>query len=80
MWHVTHDRWQWYDRWWEVNLLSKFQLSTFYALGVNIFLEYVHKAWLNELMSHKGVCRTAPASRGLLITCVYFIKYIDVTQ
>ena len=28
MGHITHDRWK------EVNLLSKFQLPSFYALGV----------------------------------------------
>ena len=71
MWHVTCDTWQvTHDMWGEVNLLSKFQLSSFYGLGVKVFWIYFNKWWrsqsVNKLINEKGVCRTAPATPGLL--------------
>ena len=56
MWHVICDTWQLiHDTWSEVNILSKFQVSSSYGLGVKVF-------WISE----EGVCRTAPATPGLL--------------
>ena len=73
-WHVTYNRWHMTCDTWkvgEVDLLSKFQLPSFYGLGVKVFWRYVHKGsltdWLNSfIMNDKGVCRTAPATQGLL--------------
>ena len=64
--HITHDTW-----WW-VNILSKFQIPSSYGLGLMMFWRFGGKGWLNqwtnEWISDKGVCRTAPATPGLLIS------------
>jgi hypothetical protein len=55
MWHLTPDMWHVKcDTWWGVNILSKLQLPT--------------SEWLNQSINHKGVYRTAPATRGLFFT------------
>ena len=62
MWHLTPGMWHMTrDRWGQVNLLSNFQLSSSYGLGVKVFWRYFHK-------SSVIVCRTAPATPGLLNT------------
>ena len=79
MWHLTHEMWHvtcdmWHgtpDRWWEVNILSKFQVPSSYGLGVKIFWRYFGKRvtqFINLSINNKGVCRTAPATPGPLIT------------
>ena len=54
-----------------VNIVSKFQVPSSNGLGVMMFWRYFHKGWLsdwiNESMNDGGVCRTAPATPGLLI-------------
>ena len=55
------------DTWWEVNILSKFQLPSSYGLGETVFKGYFHKESLSELISNRGVCRTSPATPGPLI-------------
>ena len=51
-WNMTCDTWQvTCDMLWGVNILSKFQPNE----------------WMNEWLSDKDVCRTAPATLGLLI-------------
>ena len=57
-WHVTksRDAWHMTHRWWG-NILSKCQVPSSNSLGVMIF-------WI----SHNAVCRTAPATPGLLNT------------
>ena len=67
IWHVTCNMWNmicdmWHmtrDRWGKVNLLSKFQLPSYYGLGVKVFQRYFHKGslrdWIkqiNELMTN----------------------------
>ena len=49
-----------------MNHLSKFQFPSSYGLGVKMFWRYFHKGWLSQLISDRGVCRTAPATPGLL--------------
>ena len=74
MWHVTRDTWHvtldtWHltcDTWWGVNILSTFQLSTSFGLGVMVFLRFWGKGGVNHSISHKAVCRTAPATPGLV--------------
>ena len=64
MWHVTCDTWC------AMTILSKCQLSSSYGLGVLMFWRSGGKAsvsdWINEWMSCEVVCRTAPATPGLL--------------
>ena len=44
MWHMKHGIWQMtYDRWGEVNILSKLQLLNSYSLGVKVLWIYFHK-------------------------------------
>ena len=46
MWHMTS------DTWWEVNILSEFQLPSFYGLGKTVFEDLEEKdEWLNDLMT-----------------------------
>ena len=81
MWHVTHDMWHvTCDTWpvtcdmlWGVNILSKFQLPSSYGLWFMILWIFGEKAewltdWMNEWINYEGVCRTAPATPGLLNT------------
>ena len=66
MWHVTSDTWHvTYDIWREVNILSKCQVPSSYGLGGLEGKDELVR-WINELMHHKGVCRTASATPGLL--------------
>ena len=55
-----------------VNIISKCVVPDFYILGETVFGRFFHKGWVSELinksMSDKGVCRTAPATPGLIIT------------
>ena len=76
MWHVTCDTWHVTCYiWCVVNFLSKFQLFSFYGLGFKMFWRFWRKGWLtqwtNELMNDEAVCRTAPATPGLLKRVVY---------
>ena len=65
-WHITC------DMLWGVNILSKFQLPSFYCLWFMIFEDLEEKAHgLNELINYEGVCRTAPANPGLLNMTVF---------
>ena len=85
-WQVTGDRWQvtrdtWHvtcDMFGEVNILSKFQLPSSYRLWFMILWRSGGKGspteLINQLMSNKAVCRTAPATPGLLIMTRLFIE------
>ena len=42
MWHMTHNRCG------EVPRLTKFQLPSFYGLGVKVFWRYYNKEWLTD--------------------------------
>ena len=53
-----------------VNIVSKFQVPSSNGLGVMMFWRYFHKGWLSQQMSNGAVCRTAPATPGLLITVI----------
>ena len=64
-WHVT--RYMWHvkrDMLCRVNILSKFQLPSFYSLWFMIFCRFGGKGWLTD----KGVWRTALTTQGLLKT------------
>ena len=83
MWHATRDTWHvWHatrDTWHVTrdtfgggNILSKFQLPSSYRLWFMILWRSGGKGWLNEwiyeLINHKAVYRTAPATPGLVMT------------
>ena len=73
MWHLTCDRWHViHDTWRWVNILSKFQLSSSNSLGFMIFWRSGGKGSLSKLTNDKAVCRTAPATPGLLISTQMF--------
>ena len=53
--------------WCGVNILLKYQLSSCKGLGVLMFSRIRRKGSVSQLlMNHKGICKTAPATRGLL--------------
>ena len=58
-----------------MNILSKFQLPSFYSLGVEGFWIYFDKGWPTQLINYKGVCRTAPAEPGLLTILTHSILW-----
>ena len=67
MWHVTLDVWH-------VTHLGRWTSSpNFSFLALTVwelrYFEYIstNHHWMTELMNHGGVCRTAPATPGLLI-------------
>ena len=62
MWHVTCDRWE------EVNLLSKFQVPSLNGLEFLMCRRLGGNGSVIESVCDKGVCRTAPATPGLLKT------------
>ena len=69
-WHVTC------HTWWGMNIVPKVQLLSSYGLVLTVSWWLWTKWWLNESNNYwikKGVCRTAPATPGLLIIwiCVY---------
>ena len=49
---------------------SKFQPSISKGFGVMIFWRFGGKASVTDLINDGGVCRTTPATPGLLIICV----------
>jgi hypothetical protein len=68
--HVTGDRWQVTgDTWCGVNIMSKFQLSSSNGLEA---VEYLEEK--DDLMNDEAVCRTAPATPGLLIKKIIIHK------
>ena len=80
-WHVTPDTWHvTCDTWWGVNILSKFQLPSSNGLGFMISWRLGGKGswlneWINELIKDEAVCRTVPATPGVLII-LYNIWYL----
>ena len=71
MWHMTGDTWQvTRDTWCGVNILSKFQFSSSNNLGLMMFWRSGGKGWMSDSVNYEAVCRTAPATPGLLI--IYF--------
>ena len=76
MWHVTCDRWHvtcdmWHMTWdmWQVeggeHSLSSLALTAWEWKFVEDLEE--KEQWLNQSISDEAVCRTAPATPGLLI-------------
>ena len=53
-----------------MNILSKFHLPSSSGLGLTVFGRYFHKPWLTYWINGKGVCRTVPATPGLLIIII----------
>ena len=66
MWHGTHDTW--HVTWKEVNILSTFQVPSSYGFGVNVFWRFGGKGSLSYLVNDKAICKTAPATPGMLNT------------
>ena len=75
IWHVTGDSWHMtYDTWHMTHGVSRtfpqnFSYLYFTGLGVMMYLKIWWKKmnhWMNQLMKHEDVCRTAPATLGLL--------------
>ena len=80
-WHMTPDTWHLTLDTWHgtpdmghlthggVNILSKFQISSSHGLAVMILWRFGGKVLsdLSDLISNRGVCRTALATPGLLI-------------
>ena len=74
-WHVTRDMWhmtyntrhQTHHTCWQVNILSKFHIPSLYGLGVKGFWRFWEKGSASHLINYEGVCRTAPATRVLLL-------------
>ena len=68
MLHVTCDTWNMTcDMLWGVNILSKFHLPSSYFLWFTILWTSRGKGSLTDWMNDEAVCRTAPATPGLLI-------------
>ena len=76
-WHVTRDTWRVTHDTWHVtclNILSNFQLPSFYCLWFMVLWRSGGKGWLNQLITElmmrlfiEQPHRTAPATLGLLI-------------
>ena len=66
---------------WGVNILSKFQLPSSYGLGETLVRRYFQKLmpeFLNEWIvnNYEGVCRTNPATPGLLIMLSLWTNHV----
>ena len=73
-WHVTQDKWHMtHDMWYMVGGECSLKISAPQLLwfGITVPWIYFHKQWLsgrlNQLINHRGDCRTAPATPFLLI-------------
>ena len=59
MWHITCDTWHvTCDTWWVVNILSKCQIPSSYALGVKVFWRFGGKGWPTNLINDTGIWQT----------------------
>ena len=78
MWHMTHDMWQMVEGDQSLNISAPLLLRFEFADVLKVWRKRITD-WLNELMnewiSNKSVCRTAPATQGLLIT---HFKYVVI--
>ena len=71
MWNVTRDMWHLTHKMWgEVNLLSKYQLTSFYGFGMKVCWRYFFQR-ISDLTNYEGVIRTAPSTPGLVITTLF---------
>ena len=64
-----------------MNIPSKFQLPSSSGLGLTVFGRYFHKPSLTYLANDKALCRTAPATPGLLKNkenIPWVLKYIMI--
>ena len=69
-WHVTGDTWQMTrenDTSQDMNIVSTFQVPSSNGLVFMVYWRFGGKGWLTRLIKYKGVCRTDPATPGLLI-------------
>ena len=67
-WHVTHDKQHVsYDTQGVVAIVSKFEVPSSNDFGFIMFWRFGTKGLLIYSISNWGVCRTAPATPGLLI-------------
>ena len=81
-WHLTHDTWHltpdtWplkCDTWWGVNIVSEFHLPSCNGLGFMMFSRSGGKGSVTDPLNDGCVCRTAPATPGLLITAEKYTK------
>ena len=64
----------------EVKILSKFQVPSPYDLGVKVECILGGKGRVNQSMNHNSVCRTAPASPGLLKIQRQAIKKFSINK
>ena len=83
MWHVTCDTLHvTCDIWWGVNILSKCKLPNSYVFFYLWYLKIWRKRLadtMTEWINKEGVCKTAPATPGLLIIYI-FVIYIFVSE
>ena len=64
-----------------MNIVSKFQVLSFYGLGVKVSVcgrlcfedIFTKHDLINPLISNKAVCRTAPATLGLLVSDIHLV-------
>ena len=72
--HMTHDTWHLTCDTWHVTGLGRWTFSQNFSsltgLGLKVIWRFGGKGWvsqlMNEWMNDEGVCRTAPATPGLL--------------
>ena len=65
MWPLTHDTQR------MVSIVSNSQVPSSNGLGEMMYQRLWGKGWITELVNDKGVCRTAPATLGLLNTYIW---------
>ena len=76
-WHVTHGTWHMTcDMLLGVNIPSKFQLPSSYGLWFMI----QDIGWRTDWLNHKCVCRTAPATQGLLNIGIFMKQHFMLSS
>ena len=78
MWHVTSDIWHATHDLWQVGLGGRWSFShNFSSLALTVFEWRCFEGSVTDLINNKGVCRTAPATPGLLkITCQRQVNHV----
>ena len=84
-WHMTHDMWQvTHDMWQGTHMVWWTVYKNVRSLALTAWKLWRFEDWeekddlINYLLNDKGVCRTAPATPGLIIIVLFFVVKLTV--
>ena len=63
-----------------MNIVSKFEVPSSNGLWFMIFCRFGGRGWLSDWINNRGVCRTAPATPGLLIIQMQYALWLQLSS